>query len=350
MPADGRAVVVTPSVFGDGGGVERFARLLRGVLERDGWDVHLVAPGRPASAWRSRVCLGELSAARSAAEASNRLRPDLVVTNGFLGGPYFRAARRVHVYHGTMVEMTRSGDRDLSLPYRLRRAAGGGLAELASAWNARTVAVSDSAARELRRYYRVSVDAVIPNGVDTELFKPRDRQECRDKLGIEEARPLALFVGRSGGRKGLAIAAAACWEAGWGLLRAGEGPCPDGVRDLGVLTAEELAFAYAAADAVVFPTRYEACSYVVLEALACGVPLLTTNVGWMPSLLRAVPGYEAFLIGKGGEGLRSGLRRIGAGEDVATLCAAARDWVAQHNSLPSFAAAWLSFLGGQPSR
>lgn len=342
--SEGRAVIVTPSVFKDGGGVERFARLLRDVLERDGWDVRLVEP-RSGSRWASRLCLGEISAAKSAADASNRIRPDLVVTNGFLGGPFFRAPQRVHVYHGTMVEMSYSGDRDLPLHYRVRRALGGGVAEMVSAWGARTVAVSESAGRELLRYYRVSVDAVIPNGVDTDLFRPRSQEECRDKLGIDQGPLTALFVGRSGGRKGLDLAATACAEAGWALMRAGEGACPDGVRDLGMLTAEDLALAYGAADAVVFPTRYEACSYVVLEAMACGVPILTTAVGWMSTLLRSVPEYREFVIGRDGGGLKAALSRIGQGQHTSMALNTATDWVKTHNSLANFAQLWGAFIG-----
>ena len=83
--------------------------------------------------------------------------------------------------------------------------------------------------------------------------------------------------------------------AGWELLHAGA-PALDGARHLGLLEPEQLADAYAAANCLLFPTRYEACSYVLLEALASGTPAVTTRVGWTRTLLRELPAYEALCV------------------------------------------------------
>ncbi len=47
---------------------------------------------------------------------------------------------------------------------------------------------------------------------------------------------------------------------------------------------------------MLFPTRYEACSYVVLEALASGVPLVTTTAGWMGEFLAGCPAYAPLIV------------------------------------------------------
>jgi glycosyltransferase involved in cell wall biosynthesis len=66
-----------------------------------------------------------------------------------------------------------------------------------------------------------------------------------------------------------------------------------GALHLGLLDAETLADAYAAANCVLAPSRYEGCSFVVLEALATGATLVSSRVGWIPELLEAVPAYRS---------------------------------------------------------
>ena len=100
-----------------------------------------------------------------------------------------------------------------------------------------------------------------------------------------------------------------------------------------------LADAYAAADCVVFPSRYEGCSLVVLEALACGRPLLTTRVGWMGTLLRAVPAYDALCIEPTVEAIALRLRQL-ENFQSAELCAAARAFVLANNGLARWATHW----------
>lgn len=104
-----------------------------------------------------------------------------------------------------------------------------------------------------------------------------------------------------------------------------------------------MADAYAAADCVLFPSRYEACSYVVLEALACGVPLLTTKVGWIPTLLGGVPEYETLCVLPDHGDIVARLREL-PHIDTAPLVDAARAWVLRHNSLASYSERWRTLL------
>ena len=94
---------------------------------------------------------------------------------------------------------------------------------------------------------------------------------------------------------------------------------------------------YAACDCVVFPTQYEACSYVVLEALASGVPLVTTEVGWTSDLPRAASRVSRPCREVGARRVRRVLGRL---DDPAVSAAvdAAYDWVREHNSLEAFSA------------
>jgi glycosyltransferase involved in cell wall biosynthesis len=126
--------------------------------------------------------------------------------------------------------------------------------------------------------------------------------------------------------------------AGFQLAIAGARPVPGAVH-LGLLSPEALAWAYSAADCVVFPTRYEACSYVVLEALASGVPLVTTPVGWARDLGRRLPDYQPLLAPPDASAIAGAMRRA-LEEDLRPATDAARQLVISHNSLPRFAQQW----------
>jgi len=336
------AVIVSPDPNSRSGGVERMCELLAGVLRDADWRVEIVGPARDASRWVYRVGAGPIASARSANRVARALRPRLVITNGMLGVGAPPGATHIHIYHGTMVGNTLAEGSQLSWRERWRRGVGAGFAEALSARGATVVCVAEGAAREVRRFYRSKVDAVIPNGIDTSIFRPSPRVEARRKLGLEQAGRYCLFVGRMQYLKGADLLLPASRRAGYGLLIAGSGDCP-GATNLGVLSEQELAVAYAAADCVLFPSHYEACSYVVLETLACGTPLVASRVGWMPTLLEAVPEYEALCVDLDVEDITEHLRRL---PETATspVLDRARDWVLEHNSLERYAEQWRALL------
>lgn len=110
-------------------------------------------------------------------------------------------------------------------------------------------------------------------GVDTDLFRPREK----DGLG-DPARPVFLYVGRVAVEKN--IAAFLSLDLPGTKVVVGDGPArgdlarrfPDAVF-AGAKAGEDLARAYAAADAFVFPSLTDTFGLVLLEALASGVPV-----------------------------------------------------------------------------
>jgi glycosyltransferase involved in cell wall biosynthesis len=114
-------------------------------------------------------------------------------------------------------------------------------------------------------------------GVDTDLFRPRD------KSFLAGPRPIALYVGRVAVEKNLEAFLAL--DLPGSKIVVGDGPQlgalrrrhPD-VRFLGYRQGEELARCYAAADVFVFPSRTDTFGLVLLEALACGVPVAAYDV------------------------------------------------------------------------
>jgi glycosyltransferase involved in cell wall biosynthesis len=143
---------------------------------------------------------------------------------------------------------------------------------------------------------------VMRNGVDTEFFRPVDRAVARDSLGFRET--TLLSVGKLVEGKGHDIVVRALQRLpGTQLVIVGDGPMRralerlvtelglDGrVRFAGEITQEALREHYGAADVLVLASAREGMPNVVLEALACGTPVVATDVG---GIAEVVTGRQA---------------------------------------------------------
>ncbi|MDO9070793.1 MAG: glycosyltransferase family 4 protein, partial [Deltaproteobacteria bacterium] len=158
----------------------------------------------------------------------------------------------------------------------------------------RVIANSRQVQEEIIRLYGVDPARlrVIVNGLDRQRFHPLDPNAAaalRQRLGAPENGAVVLFVGSGFERKGLTYLlqafgslrdkASHLWVVGKGhsapYVRAAERlGVADRVRFWGPVT--ETAPFYQAATVLALPTLYDPCSNVVLEALACGTPAVTT--------------------------------------------------------------------------
>lgn len=140
---------------------------------------------------------------------------------------------------------------------------------------------------------------VLRNGVDTTLFRPpADREAARRALGL--SRPTLISVGLLIERKGHHHAIEAMRQLPeFGLLIVGEGPeharlaglidrfgLGDRVRLLGPQPHAELPSLYGAADALVLASSREGWANVLLEAMACGTPVVASNIPGNPEVVR----------------------------------------------------------------
>ena len=186
----------------------------------------------------------------------------------------------------------------------------------------RVVAANVVERAHLAWYYGASTDriAVIPCGVDTELFRPMPQVEAKRLLALPPD-PLLLYVGRLQPIKGLETlleAMTALDGAAQLLIVGGDQDEPEnghadylrervsvlGLRErvsfLGAQPQERLRLFYAAADATVMPSYYESFGMVALEAMACGSPVIASRVGGLTTTVR--DGVTGFLVPEGDAG------------------------------------------------
>jgi glycosyltransferase involved in cell wall biosynthesis len=132
----------------------------------------------------------------------------------------------------------------------------------------------------------------VPNGIDVERFRPATAGTVRARLlpDIDPGAPLVVCVGRLCRQKGQDVLLTA-WESvlrrmpGARLVLVGDGPdqgrlralAPPSVRFAGGVT--DVVPWYQAADLVVLPSRWEGMALAPLEAMACGRPVVVTDVG-----------------------------------------------------------------------
>ncbi len=141
----------------------------------------------------------------------------------------------------------------------------------------------------------------IPNGIDTTHYRPLApdaRQALRSRLGVE-GRVVALFVGRLGPQKnplGLLDAwAATPRPAGSLLIFLGEGPQRAAIEERALSLGESVRVLgrvdplpwYQAADLFLLPSLYEGLSNSLIEALACGLPIVATPVSGTEDIFAA---------------------------------------------------------------
>lgn len=293
-----------------GGGVEGYvARLARGLAAR-GHGVHLFAhefqPGVPRdfpshtvpavsfySPWR------DLSFARNAA-ALLQADPSFDIINGFGRTIYQDVYRVGSGCHWEYLKRTKRGmnnplvaalhrcnPRNAAILYLERKT-------YSPAGHRIVVCNSQSGKEELLRYFSLAEERirVVYNSVDSQRFHPDQRQrwreEYRNRCQAMAGEALGLFVGPGTSRKGLDLAIHALAQARKShpvrLAVLGEvGESYAGLAErLGLPVTllgyqKEVERYHAAADFFILPTRYDAFANACLEAMASGLPVITTR-------------------------------------------------------------------------
>jgi D-inositol-3-phosphate glycosyltransferase len=180
----------------------------------------------------------------------------------------------------------------------------------------RIIVATEKEKQDLACYYGANPEkvGVVPCGVNMELFKPVDKAIARQKLGLTDEKIL-LFVGRIDPLKGidkliktlpmlknqgsLKLVVVGGDENSRaeleGLQRlANELGIQKYIDFRGLVKQEQLRYFYSAADVCVVPSYYESFGLVPLESLACGTPVVATDVGDLKHIIK--PGETGCIV------------------------------------------------------
>ncbi len=144
--------------------------------------------------------------------------------------------------------------------------------------------------------------SVVPNGVDIEKFKPAGKEYARNMLNLPQDKKIVLFVGALKKIKGvdyLIEAAKSFLDTNISLYmvgrddgmkkslekRAHELKIDNHIKFTGPVNHEDIPLWLSASDILVLPSLSEGRPNVILEAFACEVPVVATNVGGVPELM-----------------------------------------------------------------
>lgn len=178
---------------------------------------------------------------------------------------------------------------------------------------------------------------VTPSGIDLGRFRPRPKAALRRKHGLEPEVETIVYAGRFSGQKDLPLLLSGVRRLqqerpGVRLVMVGRGPEGAAMRRLaaelglqgtvfkGEVPPEHVPEVLSCADVVALTSAYEASPTIVKEALACGVPVVTTDTGDVRS---NVPAGVGLVVGRRPEEVAAGLAQVL--DDMAARSDAIRD-------------------------
>ncbi len=292
--------------------------------------IHVKAgPERPYNKNKIYDHLDEFVAGVKAQVEADGIEYDLIYSHYWLSGLVANALRRswnipfVQMFH-TLAEMkNRVAQTPAEREPERRRSCEGEVMALAD----RLIAATLQEQQDMVQAYGANPAkmAIVPPGVDLDRFKPMPQAEARTFLGLPPEHRMILFVGRIQPLKGIdtLIRALALLKKQAPELTEnvcvciiGGDPNPDSeleqaelerlktleaeleigdlVTMLGAKEQDTLVYYYAAAEMVVMPSLYESFGMVALEAMACGTPVIASDVGGLSFNIE--DGYNGYLV------------------------------------------------------
>ncbi|SEW01770.1 glycosyltransferase [Halobacterium jilantaiense] len=196
---------------------------------------------------------------------------------------------------------------------------------------------------------------VMPNGVDTQHFRPTDPTAFLSRHDLPTDEPLVGYTGRHGYEKRLSDLLAAAEDLDVTVVFGGDGPARDDLeaeaaerdvdaRFLGFLDRDELPAFYSALDAFAFPSPVETEGLVALEANACGTPVAGVDAGALSETI--LDGETGYHYGEGSiPGFRRAIRRtLDDCDRLAENCLARREEAGVGRAIDRLAARYRDLL------
>lgn len=148
---------------------------------------------------------------------------------------------------------------------------------------------NEDESKDLRLLENTAFSKIIPNGFNKKEFYKMDKTEARKILGMSSNDRIAIFVGTFGHRKGIdRVLSASKKIPTLKLVLIGDGNPPedsDQILFKGRVPHSELVTYLNAADFFVLPTLAEGCCNAIVEALACGLPVISSNLSFNDDII-----------------------------------------------------------------
>jgi D-inositol-3-phosphate glycosyltransferase len=245
------------------------------------------------------------------------LRYDLIHSNYWMSGVAAKDLKAlwnvpvIHMFHtlGLMKQRIARGNGEVEGDYRL--AGEKDVLRFAD----RIIAATPAEFAQLQWLYQANTQkiVIIPPGVDLSHFYPIPPDEAKEFIGVQPCNQVILYVGRIEPLKGIDVlieAIAIMRRNGVRVCLSIIGGDPEqdqesdnqemtrlqalretyGLEDmiafLGRRSQDSLPYYYSAAEAVVMPSQYESFGMVALEAMACGIPVVASQVGGLAFLIQ----------------------------------------------------------------
>lgn len=315
------------------GGVEAVTHMLKRSLEKKHQVDILSADQCPSTKSTFRKRLIGLPFLTSSHYSQRLKEYDLVLSNGEFGWG-INHPNSIVLFHGSYYGISKS-----LKPYLCTRSQ---LHLKKDAWiqkrgarRKKVVAVS-AFTKELLEEQGISVTQVIPNGVDVERFRPQE----------EAKKDTYLFIANQYGsidyyRKGFDILENLI-DRGLKIDCVSNVDPGKNIKWIKGITHSDIHKIYPPYKALIFPSRFEANALVPLEAMACGVPVVSAPVGYASEIKACLP--ECVVDDWNPDSYISSLSRIN--EDYAAISQRCREF-AEQNSHQVFCENWNRFIESQ---
>jgi teichuronic acid biosynthesis glycosyltransferase TuaC len=129
----------------------------------------------------------------------------------------------------------------------------------------------------------------IANGINIKNFRPIDSKNCRNFFSLPQDAIISLYVGRIHPRKGIGeLIESAIRNPDITFVFGGPGPVPSHPGNcifLGEIAPENISILMNSADFLTLPSHSEGLGIVLLESLACRIPVIASNIGGIPEII-----------------------------------------------------------------
>ena len=128
---------------------------------------------------------------------------------------------------------------------------------------------------------------IFPNGINPDKFYLIDKNKARERLGFNTNSTIGVYVGAFTHRKGIQRVEKAINDIqNLKMIYIGKGPChPKNYLFCGSLENEKIVYYLNAADFFILPTLAEGCCNAIIEAMACGLPIISSDLNFNYDIL-----------------------------------------------------------------